>query len=259
LDEQELLHSFAIRGAIVAQEQITELLNAFDQDKDGKLSETEYKQFILTEYNNSVAIENKIMQTKKILSSADPVAIFEALTPEYRKLLEELFLQYHDKKNKKLNKLNLQLLMEFLTGIVGFVPNTDQIKLVASKIKTVAKYKWPDFIVAVTEACMNPDILLLMKKVTCWEDLSELEQNQLRMAFIASDEDGNGVIDAKEFKKALRLIVNKPLSESEVQSVMDRIDVNHDGVVEWSEYVNFFIASINETIDKLQAEIRAAS
>ena len=51
------------------------------------------------------------------------------------------------------------------------------------------------------------------------------------------DDDGNGSIDAAEFKNALKGMGHTDISDDEVTTMLNRVDKNTDGVIDWIEFL----------------------
>jgi hypothetical protein len=56
------------------------------------------------------------------------------------------------------------------------------------------------------------------------------------------DEDGNGTISQTEFRNAIRKL-NLGLSSREIDKLMERIDTNSDGKIDWREFMSKFKTS----------------
>ena len=67
--------------------------------------------------------------------------------------------------------------------------------------------------------------------------MSAPEMEQARQAWRTFDVNGDGRIDRRELKGALRRFTGKEVSDLEAQRVFSRIDSNHDGRVEWREFL----------------------
>ena len=59
------------------------------------------------------------------------------------------------------------------------------------------------------------------------------------MIFSQIDTDSSGLISAKEFKKAMKMI-SLGLTDTEISKIMDRVDADHDGNVSYKEFVSKF-------------------
>lgn len=68
----------------------------------------------------------------------------------------------------------------------------------------------------------------------------DYEEN-IRAAFVKLDEDGNGYITRDELTKALES--NKTLTEEEVDMIVDEVDVNGDGNIDYPEFLAMIKAS----------------
>lgn len=59
------------------------------------------------------------------------------------------------------------------------------------------------------------------------------------MIFGQIDTDSSGLISAKEFKKAMKMI-SISLSDMEITKLMNRVDANQDGMISYKEFVEKF-------------------
>merc|ERR1712060_602797 len=57
-------------------------------------------------------------------------------------------------------------------------------------------------------------------------------------AFKGYDTNGNGNIDAREFKAALHGMGHGDITDEQVQEMLQRVDKNQDGVIEWLEFLD---------------------
>ena len=57
-------------------------------------------------------------------------------------------------------------------------------------------------------------------------------------AFKGYDTNGNGSIDAAEFKNALKGMGHTDISDDEVTTMLNRVDKNTDGVIDWIEFLD---------------------
>lgn len=71
------------------------------------------------------------------------------------------------------------------------------------------------------------------------QDGDEDQQKQIRQAFKVFDRDGNGYIDKKELRRALKSL-GEPLSESELSMMMSDADINGDGKIDYEEFVRMW-------------------
>lgn len=66
------------------------------------------------------------------------------------------------------------------------------------------------------------------------DDQSEQE---MRQAFKAFDVDGNGYIDTQELKSTMRNLGQKRIKDDEVAGMMKSADKNHDGKIDYEEFI----------------------
>ncbi|MCA9526517.1 MAG: EF-hand domain-containing protein [Myxococcales bacterium] len=69
--------------------------------------------------------------------------------------------------------------------------------------------------------------------------MSADDLDELRELFDFYDRDGNGVIDRDEFARLCRAL-DDGFSEDELAAGLDAIDGNHNGVIEFSEFVGWW-------------------
>ena len=62
-------------------------------------------------------------------------------------------------------------------------------------------------------------------------------QQELKRYFLSLDSDNNGYIDRHEVKKLLQRLHGDDISENKVKLLMNAIDVNHDGVITFDEFL----------------------
>ena len=62
-------------------------------------------------------------------------------------------------------------------------------------------------------------------------------QQELKRYFLSLDSDNNGYIDRHEVKKLLQRLHGDDISENKVKILMNAIDVNHDGVITFDEFL----------------------
>ena len=68
-------------------------------------------------------------------------------------------------------------------------------------------------------------------------DLTEEQRQEIKEAFDLFDSEGNGVIDAKELKVAMRALGFEPKKE-EVKRVLQELDKAGEGVIKYDEFLN---------------------
>ena len=70
--------------------------------------------------------------------------------------------------------------------------------------------------------------------------LTEQQKQELETVFHLMDEDGSGSIDTKELEAAFRLLGFR-LSKKEIQELVDEVDHDHTGELEWTEFIEIFL------------------
>ena len=83
--------------------------------------------------------------------------------------------------------------------------------------------------------------------------LTESQRRELETVFHLMDEDGSGSIDTKELSHAFKLLGFK-LSKSEIQNLVDEVDHDHTGELEWSEFVEIFQETLRRLSEEKQEE-----
>jgi centrin-1 len=68
-------------------------------------------------------------------------------------------------------------------------------------------------------------------------DLTEEQRQEIKEAFDLFDSEGNGVIDAKELKVAMRALGFEPKKE-EVKRVLQELDKAGEGVIKYEEFLD---------------------
>jgi len=68
-------------------------------------------------------------------------------------------------------------------------------------------------------------------------DLTEEQRQEIKEAFDLFDSEGNGVIDAKELKVAMRALGFEPKKE-EVKRILGEIDRTGEGVIKYEEFMD---------------------
>lgn len=81
--------------------------------------------------------------------------------------------------------------------------------------------------------------------------LTEQQKNELETVFHLMDEDGSGSIDTQELHHAFRLLGFR-LSKKEIQELVDEVDHDKTGELEWTEFIEIFL----ETLRRLSEEKR---
>lgn len=91
-----------------------------------------------------------------------------------------------------------------------------------------------------------PEFLFLMSKFGAGQSLesnfTDERLAELREVFSLFDDDGNGSLDAKELSLVLRSVGLVP-SDEEVQQMIDEVDADGSGCIEWPEFL--FLMSKN--------------
>jgi centrin-1 len=67
-------------------------------------------------------------------------------------------------------------------------------------------------------------------------DLTEEQRQEIKEAFDLFDSEGNGVIDTKELKVAMRALGFEPKKE-EVKRVLQELDKAGEGVIKYEEFL----------------------
>ena len=62
------------------------------------------------------------------------------------------------------------------------------------------------------------------------------EDNELRAAFSVFDKDGDGKITKEELKQVMKTLGQDP-TEEDVQDMINENDVDHDGAIDYNEFV----------------------
>jgi len=68
-------------------------------------------------------------------------------------------------------------------------------------------------------------------------DLTEEQRQEIKEAFDLFDSEGNGVIDAKELKVAMRALGFEPKKE-EVKRILGEIDRSGEGVIKYDDFLD---------------------
>jgi Ca2+-binding EF-hand superfamily protein len=68
-------------------------------------------------------------------------------------------------------------------------------------------------------------------------DLTEEQRQEIKEAFDLFDSEGNGVIDAKELKVAMRALGFEP-KKDEVKRIIQEIDKTGEGVIKYEEFLD---------------------
>ncbi|CAE8638115.1 unnamed protein product, partial [Polarella glacialis] len=76
-------------------------------------------------------------------------------------------------------------------------------------------------------------------------NLSEAEREKLRASFIAMDKDSNGFLTLNEFKEGLAVLGSSV--PADLAEIMEHVDTNHDGGVEYTE---FLAAAMDERLHR---------
>ncbi len=81
------------------------------------------------------------------------------------------------------------------------------------------------------------EFITFMQRTAVQEDISE-EEEVIR-AFQTFDKDGNGYLTCDEFKYILTNLGDK-FSPEDVAEIFNEADLNHDGKIEYREFVDFW-------------------
>ncbi|KAK2955853.1 putative Calmodulin [Blattamonas nauphoetae] len=68
-------------------------------------------------------------------------------------------------------------------------------------------------------------------------DLSEQEINELKEAFMLFDKDGSGEIDEGELKTVMNDCMGMKMTDEEVKLMLEEIDTNHNGLIDFNEFL----------------------
>jgi Ca2+-binding EF-hand superfamily protein len=81
------------------------------------------------------------------------------------------------------------------------------------------------------------EFVTFMQRTEVQEETSE--EDEVIRAFQTFDKDGNGWLSCAEFKHILTNLGNR-FSDEEVQEIFNEADLNHDGKIEYREFVDFW-------------------
>jgi Ca2+-binding EF-hand superfamily protein len=79
----------------------------------------------------------------------------------------------------------------------------------------------------------NYDVPFTYRKYFNTEQVTEMIN-----AFKSYDVNGDGTIDAREFKAALNGMGHTDITDTQVAEMLARVDKNADGVIEWIEFLD---------------------
>jgi calmodulin len=124
---------------------------------------------------------------------------------------------------------------------------------VKSYVRDVAKrHKWATYNILVQRESDRKD----------HEELVTKFKLELRDMFERYDKDGSGSIDRWELMDMIRSELCEPVSENEIDEAMKVIDINGDGTVDYSEFVEWWVVDNVETkthslkLDILRTKLR---
>jgi calmodulin len=84
------------------------------------------------------------------------------------------------------------------------------------------------------------EFIMFMKKTQEFSDsASAAEEDEVLKAFQVFDKDGNGHLSADEFKHILTNLGDR-FTDAEVNEIFKEADLNHDGKLEYREFINFW-------------------
>ena len=81
-------------------------------------------------------------------------------------------------------------------------------------------------------------------------------QNTVLDMFLAADDDGNGYLDRKEFKRVLKE-ADLGLTKKDIRNVMAECDENDDGVIEYKEFMPIMVDLIHAAQARDEAQMQA--
>ena len=88
--------------------------------------------------------------------------------------------------------------------------------------------------------------------------LSEAQYMELRAAFDGFDVDGSGVLDVDEMRDALKL-TGLGSTDEEIEGLILQIDSNHDGTIDWDEFLAFSAAQLTDpNANNVESELELA-
>ncbi|KAH8693870.1 putative calmodulin [Talaromyces proteolyticus] len=85
--------------------------------------------------------------------------------------------------------------------------------------------------------------------------LTEDQIARFKDAFAVFDKDGNGDITAEELGEVMHSLGQNP-TETELQDIVNELDVDHTGTIDFQEFLAFMAHKVVETDD--EAELREA-
>jgi len=87
--------------------------------------------------------------------------------------------------------------------------------------------------------------LILIFFVNMADQLSEEKLAEFKEAFQLFDKDGNGKITVDELGTVMRALGNNP-TEAELQDLINEVDVNSNGTIEFAEFSTMMANKIND-------------
>jgi calmodulin len=132
---------------------------------------------------------------------------------------KEAFNLFDKDKDGSISTVELRDIMEAL----GAHPTERELAEVVNRLDTNknGKVEFDEFVMLFEQNVRNPGV----------------EENLID-AFRMFDKDGNGKINAKEFKEAMTSFGDK-LTEDEAEEMISQADLNRDGTIDYKEFVKF--------------------
>ena len=90
----------------------------------------------------------------------------------------------------------------------------------------------------------------------CLQSYNYLKENHLRSAFAYFDQDGSGQISKDELRLCLQSD-DFTLSEDQINNLLQGVDANNDGQIDYSEFINMMGESIWVTYSNKQTGFHA--
>jgi hypothetical protein len=75
----------------------------------------------------------------------------------------------------------------------------------------------------------------------------------MHKAFENMDEDGNGLLDRKEFKKSMRNLMI-PLGDGEIEAIFSKFDSDNSGFLDYNEFIDIIASTKTDSLDSDDVE-----